>query len=138
MRALGYVLTGIASLTLGTGLAFADDMRGTAERAMERAGGAVKGAGEEMRGTVKSIDRTDGQVRIESGGQEYDLEVPPSSLTNIEQGDQVTVTIRETSPRTQHGDAPSERDAPRTPPTGAGAAPGSSSRGVPDSPTGDR
>lgn len=127
MRAFGYVMAGIASLVLA-GAASA----GT----MDKVRGAVTGSAgtTEIHGVVKEIDDDRNEVTIESQGRQMELELSESALSGLSKGDNVVLTIgiREAS-GTQHGDAPSGESK-----TGAGATPGSSSRGMPDSPTGDR
>jgi hypothetical protein len=65
----------------------------------------------EMRGVVREVDRDDGEVTVESKGTKYDLTFAPTALRDIQQGDQVAITVHKTGSHgsTQHGDAPPTR-----------------------------
>jgi len=124
-------MAGIASLVLA-GAATA----GT----MDKVRGAVTGSAgtTEIHGVVKDLHKDRNEVTIDSQGRQMELKLPESAMSGLEKGDHVVLTIgiREaggTHGGTRHGDAPSGESK-----TGAGATPGSSSRGMPDSPTGDR
>ena len=64
-----------------------------------------------MHGVVRNVDADDGQLTIESQGTKYDVTLTPAAVRDIQEGDQVALTIQKSGSRgsTQHGDAPAKR-----------------------------
>jgi hypothetical protein len=132
-----------AGLLMAASLALADDMErstgspqrpaytGQREMGTGQTGGkvaehAVRPMGEhQMTGTVTKIDKSDGDVTVDAQGRELELHFPPSALTNIDKGDQVTVTL-----------AIREAGASRTGTGTSGSRTGVRSEGAGDAPAG--
>lgn len=115
-RSVGFLSSGIALLVLAT------------MAPAEQAGtGSMGFAGQHtMTGTVTAIDKTSGEVTIQTEGKRLALHFPTSALQTVERGDVVTVqlAIREgTAPGATSGAPP----MPRTPGT-PGMEPGTAGK----------
>ena len=72
--------------------------------------GAGRRAGHQAGQCDRAIDADDGQLTIESQGTKYDVTLTPTAVRDIQEGDQVALTIQKsTRGSTQHGDAPAKR-----------------------------
>ena len=84
----------------------------------------------EMTGTISSIDRTSGMVKLNSEGRQLDLHFPPGMVQQLKQGDLVTVQLairpadRGTAPRGA-GDAPMQQPGGAGTPQSRPGMPGS-------------
>jgi hypothetical protein len=94
-RAVGILSTAIVPVFIAT-MAFAADPYGS-ERGHGQAGvtsGVSAAMGEHsMTGRITDIDKEKGRVQVDAQGEKLDLHFPQSALRNLNEGDQVTVTL---------------------------------------------
>ena len=60
---------------------------------------------------MRNVDANDGQLTIDAQGTKYDVDLTPTAVRDIKEGDQVALTIQKSGTRggAQHGDAPATR-----------------------------
>jgi hypothetical protein len=97
-RSVGILSTAIVPVFLAT-MAFAAEPYGAgSERGTGHGQGATSGTssymGEHaMTGKITDIDKDKGRVKIDAQGEKLELHFPQSALRNLNEGDQVTVTM---------------------------------------------
>ena len=96
-RAVGFLSTAIVPVFVAT-MAFAGDPYGSERGTSHGQAGATSGTsgamGEHsMTGKITDIDKEKGRVKVDAQGEKLDLHFPQSALRNLNEGDQVTVTL---------------------------------------------
>jgi hypothetical protein len=96
-RAVGILSTAIVPVFIAT-MAFAADPYGSSERGSTHGEGATSGTsgymGEHsMTGKITHIDKEKGRVKVDAQGEKLDLPFPQSALRNLNEGDQVVVSL---------------------------------------------
>jgi len=96
-RTVGILSTAIVPVFMAT-MAFAADPYGSEPGTSRGQAGATSGTsgfmGEHtMTGKITDIDKEKGRVKVDAQGEKLDLHFPQSALRNLNEGDQVTVTL---------------------------------------------
>jgi hypothetical protein len=141
-RAVGFLSTVVVPVFVAT-MAFAADPYGAAPGSESEPGAghshgqaATSGTsgymGEHsMTGKITDIDKEKGRVKVDAQGEKLDLHFPQSALRNLNEGDQVTVTLG-IKPATGSGTSGSRGGTSGTSgsgTSGTGGMPGSSGSG---------
>jgi hypothetical protein len=100
-RAVGILSTAIVPVFIATMVFAADPYgseRGSAEHGSREGAGATAGAsgymGEHsMTGKITDIDKEKGRVQVDAQGETLELHFPQTALRNLNEGDQVVVSL---------------------------------------------
>ena len=103
--------TALADLQTGAQVAINIRKTGKAGTGMQHGDAPATGKSDRpgLHGVVRNVDADDGQLTIESEGVKYDVTLTPTAVRDIQEGDQVALTIQKSRGSTQHGDAPAKR-----------------------------